>query len=224
MSTAKQCKCTDIIWHNMFIDCLTDLSKAKVKVVLVNDIDSRLTLDGDTACRGYWDDNNWRKPELHCQVTKTENWIETFVHEYCHFRQWKERCDVWKKCRRFSQDDDDTLYSGEYMHPTRMNNFIAATRELEADCEKRTVSMFKQYNIPQSDIDKYIRQANVYINFYTYVKWYRTWPSAPADSPSKQPECLSAASTQFQKDYSIIPDDLLQVFINKFPPICEVTQ
>lgn len=210
----------ETVWHDMFIDCLVDLHAHNVKVVLVK---NGLTLDGEQECRGYWDDDDWRNPELHCLVKKDENWMQTFVHEYCHFRQFKERSDVWKRMRRYTVKDDEALFSNAPMHRRRLHTYIKDVRNLELDCEQRTVEMFKHYKAPLSDIKTYIKYANIYLNFYTYQKWYREWPTM-SNSPLTHPECFAAAHDTFQQDYDAIPTKLLKVFAQLYPAKCEIDQ
>lgn len=203
----------------MFVDCLVDLHKHNVKVVLVRDT---LTLDGEAACKGYWDDDNWREPELYCLVLDDENWIQTFVHEYGHFCQFRERIPLWKRHRRYTQEDDDNVFGNIPMHKKRLDTYIRDVRNLELDCERRAVKIFNQYNVPQDEIDLYIKHANIYIHFYTYAKWYREWPKDVKDSPVRQPRCLQVSPCKFQDDYDTIPDELLDVFIDLYPPKYEV--
>ena len=48
------------------------------------------------------------------------------------------------------------------------------TRNLEHDCERRTLAMIKDYDLP-IDGEKYARMAASYVMFYEYVKKHRKW-------------------------------------------------
>jgi hypothetical protein len=97
-----------------------------------------------------------------------ESWFSIFVHEYCHFLQWKEKKFTGKKW-------DDTfgrLYAWingkeEILKKERVLLSRRAKR-VELDCERRTVAEIRKHKLP-IDVDRYIQKANAYIFSYGFL-------------------------------------------------------
>lgn len=106
-------------------------------------------------------------------------WIETLVHEFCHFLQYIEN-DPFYTC--LEQGDTNFLSEAwdwldgslEFVSTRRRNLVFRKILEMELNCEKRSVEMIKKFELP-IDLDEYIFAAYVYINYYNFAKKYRTW-------------------------------------------------
>jgi hypothetical protein len=94
--------------------------------------------------------------------------FETFLHEYCHYKQWKDQTDIWK-------DGLANWLLFELYIQGKYDNFtleqLKTIQVMELDCDKRALREMKQYNL---DIDtrKYIKESNSYI--YSYNISYDT--------------------------------------------------
>jgi len=166
------------IKNNVNKDCMNGEFKLKSKII--NDLlDSKITLKlfakkslgrGGTHV-GTFDG-------LNKEITLaflSKNSIQTLVHEYCHFLQWKNKKKFWKKYGGNDGSLDEWL-NGKEFSKHKITRFIKNTIRIERDCEKKTVSILKKYKI-KFDEKEYIKQSNVYILSYWYIKEYRKWPN-----------------------------------------------
>ena len=131
--------------------------------------------------------------EFACAVGKPwQFWLRTFIHESCHFDQWKERCDAWQASDRFLPSEEDLVwdwldfkvdvpyqdhYNGKTMRFVDWSKIVEVakvTKELERDCEERTIKKILEYGIPISTED-YARGAWAYVLFYEYILECRQW-------------------------------------------------
>lgn len=158
--------------------------------------DSKYIKCDGLAVSGLFDNDNL-KIEI---AIKNPSWFEIFVHEYAHFRQWIEYCHFWKRFDTVVKRWDDWVVHKKEMSPERVKIEFKAVRDLELDCEKRSVELIKQFNLP-IDIKSYIRKANSYIYFYAFVRDYRTWSQY---APYKVKKIVDLMSPRFLKttDYN----------------------
>jgi hypothetical protein len=127
-------------------------------------------------CEGWFDET---VPELVCGAKKsTEAFLMVLCHEFCHFRQWKEKSGFCSDSITTTLDD---FLSGKKLSKPRIFKCTKAVREMEWDCEKRSVTLMKQYGLSYN-MKRMIQRANAYIFFYTALptlkKWYKTGPSS----------------------------------------------
>jgi hypothetical protein len=169
---------------NEIIDEMNN-EKKLIRDIVCDLIDNSITLilnkeemiyDPDTSsfCEGWFDENEL----IVAAGQKTEDFILTLTHEYCHFRQWKENSKIYKK----SQEAIDIM--NEYINKKRIksketNNAINIVQKMELDCEQRCIEMIKNYNI-NYNINNCVQKANAYIYFYSVLKetgkWYNKAP------------------------------------------------
>jgi hypothetical protein len=154
-------------------------------------------------CAGYFDDQE----KLLVVAKKHVDFITTLIHEYCHLLQWKEQSKIWK-----SVDKDKSFpLVDKWLSGKEVKNYkqhLAAIRDLELDCEKRTVAMMKKWNIPT---DEYIQKANAYVHFYNWIAETRRW-STPNNSPYTNKHVISVMSSKFNMQYDKLPKRIKQVF------------
>jgi len=157
-----------------------------------------------TLVSGYFDDEN---KVLVCSMNRADS-LEILAHEYCHFTQWYENCDVWDKANKSKcfEKLDSWLNGKKY----RDLSFLDDCMEVELDNEKRVVNLIDEFDLP-IDKKKYIQKANSYIYFYQYMKEIKRW-CKPNNTPYSNKELISIMPTTFQKDYSKIPFKILNKF------------
>lgn len=107
---------------------------------------------------------------------KSSRWFGILIHEYCHFIQWVENFIGYSKFDKHYVGWDGWLSKKRNLKKKDLHIKFLAIRNLELDCEIRTVKMIKKYNLPVN-IPKYIQGANAYMFFYAYVKKHRLWPN-----------------------------------------------
>jgi hypothetical protein len=155
-----------------FLDYVhSSLRKYKIKLIL----SLETTTIGKNQISGYFDDAS--KELLVC--INEPNWIETLVHEFCHFLQFKEQDPLYT-----SLDQGDSNYLSEvwdwldnkheFVSTKRKNEAFRKIIDMELDCERRSVEMIKRFKLP-INLEDYEYTAFVYIHFYNFCKKYRTW-------------------------------------------------
>lgn len=125
-----------------------------------------------------------------------------FVHEYCHYEQYKENAKVWTDLYVMGKDACETLEEW-------LNHDIELTPEeairlttliglMEADCERRAVDKIKEHGM-NIDTVQYIKEANAYVTLYFLMPKYRSWYKK--NSPGKIKSILSKMPDHFDVDY-----------------------
>lgn len=136
------------------------------------------------------------------------DWLPILVHESCHMDQWNEGISLWK-------DSEKLTYNifGDWLKDKRCNKkeafkCIDILKNLELDCEKRSVEKIKKYKLP-IDIKEYIQKANSYIFFYNYMKKTRRWVEGEL---LNKPEVLSVISNEWYESYDETPRKIEAMF------------
>lgn len=91
--------------------------------------------------------------------------FDIFVHEYCHFLQWKDEIPLWAEARGANKNLDDYL---EDKQNSCSIEDLRMVQKLELDCDRRAVELIKAYNLPV-DLDRYIVESNGYILSYNLI-------------------------------------------------------
>jgi len=110
--------------------------------------------------------------------------FEIFIHEYCHFLQWKHDRKLW----------DKSMITYDLLFDWIENKFLDVTNEaldaslhdileIEHDCEKRVLKLVANNPIENFDTDKYIRAVNAYLWSYHLNRELRKRPVRPIYSP-----------------------------------------
>lgn len=98
-----------------------------------------------------------------------DDWIEAYVHEYCHFTQWVDGT--------LTEDNDLDVYqswlTGTEHSDDDVAHSIKAAQLLEADNERRTTKILAEHNL--CDIGKYMQRSNAYVHYYNCIKKWRLW-------------------------------------------------
>ena len=153
-------------------------------------------------CSGYFSDDTDGVPLLAVACGRpTEHWLGTLLHEYSHLTQWAENATVWR--------EDRSAAWADWLNGKRVANIkqkIANSRELEADCERRTVRLIRELQAP-IDLEQYIRGANSYIHFYNVMAAKRKW-YARGRGPYDAEDVRAVANPTLDVDYSTTPQPL----------------
>lgn len=108
--------------------------------------------------------------------------MDVFVHEYCHFLQWKADTKLQKSYEsahyRYYSRWLRKLHC-KYMLLNDVRDDLRIIQSVELDCDRRAIKLIKKYNL-EIDSDKYIRRSNSYILSYNYSfekrKDFKVWP------------------------------------------------
>jgi hypothetical protein len=156
-----------------------------------------------SKCRGYT-----TKHSLHVAARRpTNEWLSVFAHEYGHFLQNKDEESGKKLDYDIVTDDelelfDSWLVGRKNLEKQRLTKLRKKIQRMEADCEIRTISLIKKYDLP-IDIPDYIRGSNAYLIFYNFVEKYRTWckksPSIITEIKDLMPNKIKTANFRMSK-------------------------
>jgi hypothetical protein len=159
---------------------------------------------------GYFDYGN-----LEIAVAKKhKDWLPILVHESCHLDQWIEKPKVWTKT--IINDDDVYVYKWLQGKDVKfIKNKLDRTREMELDCERRSITKILNYELP-IDTKVYIQKANAYVQFYNYLYESRKW-SSPNNSPYSNEVIYSQMPTRFREKsyYKTLPKKIRTLFIEE---------
>jgi hypothetical protein len=206
----------DTGWIGLIKDCIIDLGTYKVNIIFSNN-ESIQCGDHGYKIGGYWDGSDSDNLTLACAVgTSIHKWGSVFAHEYCHFVQWKEKSDEWVQYNKYVKGDVyNKIFSNTLVNEQKMIQCLDACKQLELDCEKRTVELFKKHKVP-IDLKEYIKGANAYIHFYNHARYYREWYD-PFKVPYHLKNLYEHAPSSFRGSYDKIPRRLGYAFKKYYP-------
>lgn len=151
-----------------------------------------LKLGQGMKCSGYFDEANRKLVVAMLNPVA----VEVLVHEFGHFTQWIEKILIWKQAE-FAMGHIEEWLSGK---PKRnIKKWMALSRDLELDNEKRSVQLIKDFNLP-INIRKYTQSANAYVLFYNWMLTSRKW-CKPGNTPYSNKTILNACSPKFNMRY-----------------------
>lgn len=154
-----------------------NLEENNIKYLLEEKKDDLEWAEDGTGCSGYFDE---RKKVLAVACKKPIfEWFETFVHEYCHFEQWKEQATAWTDSTMCDGSEALDLVMNDFYHGKTLDKdflwyYLGVAANLEKDCELRVIEKIKKHDLP-IDIKKYSKDANSYIVFYYAMFELRAW-------------------------------------------------
>jgi hypothetical protein len=106
--------------------------------------------------------------------------FEVFLHEYCHYLQWKNNRDLWDR----SLLTYDTLFEwidkpeSNYTEE-ELNQSLHDILELEHDCENKALRLLQNNPVEGVSVDKYVRAVNAYLLHYHINRSIRKRPKNP---------------------------------------------
>lgn len=157
-----------------------------------HDISIRILQKRSVSKYGGWFDAN--KKELVAAYNNARG-FEILLHEYNHFRQWKERNDFWRECLADDAPFIEWMENGFPEKPQEEEQRIFnAAIELERDCEINSVETVKDFGLENEvDIDVYTKEANAYL--YSYLWCMKNKKFFPSKLYKKR--ILKAMPTEF---------------------------
>lgn len=188
-----------------------EAAKANIKVVLSDS--SYIIADHSIRVAGYFDEEN----SLLATATgkPTKEWVPILAHEFSHLRQWQAQCQAWINSTTPSgADTTDLLFAwvrGKIeLTGKTLDKYTKASRTLELDCERRTVKLIEQFDLPV-DIPTYIQSANAYVYFYNYVKLRRRWNKTGKASYTI-PQIISEMPKTLYNHYDRLPKKYIKLY------------
>jgi hypothetical protein len=135
--------------------------------------------------------------------------FEVFLHEYCHYLQWKNNRDLWDRSLLTYDtlfewiDKPESSYTEE-----ELNQSLHDILELEHDCENKALRLLQNNPIEGVSIDKYIRAVNAYLLHYHINRSLRKRPKNPIYSE----RVLSHMSNRFNPnlDYYLDSGNIIE--------------
>jgi hypothetical protein len=149
-------------------------------------------LSESMQCSGWFDSENMAL----VVAAKNSLALDVLVHEYGHFTQWDEDIPVWNAAEESLGYVEWWLAGYEVKN---IKKWLALSRDLELDNEKRSVALIKKFNLP-IDTKEYTKKANAYVQFYNWMYYSRRW-STPKNSPYRNNVILDAMPKKFNMNY-----------------------
>jgi len=164
---------------------IVEMSKNKTKIIIDGTLGSVSLCEGEQNgwYGGYFLEKSRNSSEFCIGAKKPLlSWVKAFVHEYCHFKQKKEKSKVWGNQNINGRDSLSTLeewFENQIdLTEEEVVKFVRASAEVERDCEIRTIRILKNLELPKNfkvDIKKYSKEANSYIAYYFTIPKLKTW-------------------------------------------------
>jgi hypothetical protein len=132
----------------------------------------RRNIDPTFPIDGYFDD-------IHMQlaVRKNRRWLETFVHEYAHFLQWKTNDPTFAAYYKYDYNPIQLVemwLTRRVAYDRRVKNSFRVIRENEMACDRLATHLIQKHQLP-INLDQYRRRANHQLLFYHCVEQKRSW-------------------------------------------------
>lgn len=192
-----------------------DLIGETLRIAIKNGITLNLSQDeqvlypGTEAvyCAGYFTGEVFAvafgKPE--------EEWLKVFTHESCHMDQFLEDPIKWKEYDIIDNIDPWLEHKKEFT-PEELQIIIDKVIELEEDCERRTVTKIRDWEL-NINIEDYIKQANAYLFFYRFVQLTRAWYGG-VDAFYRDPQILELCPDYFLDSYATVPEAVMNKMLD----------
>lgn len=187
----------------MFLDiAVQDLKDNGMKVVFSRY--DRIRFEDDSSLvLGYFDP--------HYKILKLANIEEnfsTFIHEYNHFKQHQENTEIWRL--DLKSDLWDWVAGKIEYTPEKLEKRIASCRDVELDCERRTLIMIKKFGL-SVDLKEYTKEAASYVYYYNYLAKSRKWFKR-TEAPYNNKELLAAMPKNLNGDFSKTPKRIWKLY------------
>lgn len=109
---------------------------------------------------------------------KSKNFFETFVHEYCHYLQWKYSPIFWNRSVNGYLTYVNFLFNKRRYTKKHIEQSFADVLSIEHDCESRAIKLIKDFEL-DVDVEKYAKFANLYLWHYQFTLAFRKWLTKP---------------------------------------------
>lgn len=135
---------------------------------------------GGYRCVGYFDEGK-RVIKI---AKKSNDFMSTLVHEYCHFLQCISKSKIFKKSDSAGIMIDE-WFNGKDYPEKKLKRAFFLVRAMERDCEKRAVKIIKKFNL-EIDSKMYAKKANCYIYSHFLMektRKFHSYKKSPYHSP-----------------------------------------
>lgn len=128
----------------------------------------------------YFTESNGVVPNFRVNYFKNDFnfYLPTFIHEYCHFLQWKNKSVYFTKGIKSTERYYKWL--GGETEDVDISD-LRNIQKMELDCDRRAIKIIKKNSI-NIDLQQYIQESNSYILAHNYVhesrKYFSTFPYA----------------------------------------------
>lgn len=154
-------------------------------------------------CAGFFDSD-----PLHFAIACKGHyniWLGTFVHESCHLDQWLEDSEFWT-LPNFDGNPlvifDKWITNSLEISEETKKLIIDFLVNLELDCEQRTITKIKKYNLP-INLSRYMQKSNAYVWSYRLIGETRNWEYSSIYSV---PKVWKSMPNHFDNDYTLLPN------------------
>lgn len=180
---------------NFTLEIIRELLKNNFSVFLHN----KENLDG----YGGWLETDEGNEQI-CVAMKHHMGFEILLHEYCHFKQFKEDKELWEG---ESTKDYDLLFdwaSDKSLEATEeeLDRSLYSILKVEHDCERRAIKILTTNPIEGVDLNKYIKAANSYLWSYHIVRKIRK----KSKNPIYTDNVLKCMPNKFENDLNYYLD------------------
>lgn len=184
------------------------LLKCITNHITVSFISHEKVLSDGVLVSGYYDGT---KKEL-CVATKRpqKEYFPIFLHEFCHAEQDIENWTLEGESNQTSNDIWEWL-TGKDIPMNRVKKSARIYQKTELDCEKRAVRYIKKYGL-SIDIENYIKNANIYVYFYSSLLETRQWETK--QSIFNHPELMKLVPDHFLNSYVKLPTGFTKIITN----------
>ena len=145
--------------------------------------------------------------------------FEVFLHEYCHYLQWKENRNLWDRSLLTYDILFEWIEKPELNYTEEeLNQSLHDILELEHDCEKRALQLLKYNPIENVEVDKYIRAVNAYLFHYHINRSLRKRPKNPIYSENvmlSMPNIFNN-DLSYYLDQKNITETMRSAFMNEY--------
>lgn len=188
-------------------ECLQEICRRAWRLGVAVRISPDNTVEMDGAhVSGYFDED--QGPVLVCATgADSDKWLGTLLHEFSHACQWAEQAVAWRGAKHCGALWD--WLAGKPVKDIRAK--IAAVRDMEADCERRTARLIVEMGAPV-DLARYCQSANAYIHFYNTVADTRKW-YAKERGPYSEDAVIALCGSKIEADFSKTPPKLAKALL-----------
>ena len=168
---------------------------------------------GDSKSNGFFDPE---KNRMAISIGKpVDKWLNTLVHESCHFDQWVQRDHHWTSMMQYEPDACTRLFNHWVYGEKKISKEVAIImarimRDLELDCERRTIEKIKKYNLP-IDIKEYAKGAGAYVMFYNYIAKHKKWYKIGKE-PYNNKKIRALMPTNLRGKYDVLSPKLEKLY------------
>lgn len=128
----------------------------------------------------YFTESNGVVPNFRINYFKNDFdfYIPVFLHEYCHFLQWKNKSIYFIEGIKSTEQYYKWLnHQQEEVDIKDLRNI----QKMELDCDRRAIKIINKYEL-DIDLQQYIQESNSYIISHNYVhekrKYFSSFPYA----------------------------------------------